>query len=156
MRLPHLAALTIALAAAGCAAAVPGYMPPDPKADRFRAAAPTGGGFAENGAYQMTDQEQKLDCKQLTGSMTVKILQMRDAGNRGRPSAIAAVAQSAARPDVGGTTYGQNVDDDLRRDRARLETLNQQLAAKKCATFDLDAELKPGNDAPPRASKKKA
>lgn len=147
------AAIGLALLAGACAQAAPGYMPPSPKLDKIRAAAPKGGGFDEAGTYHLTDQEKDLDCKKLTGSISVKILQMRDAGNRAKPSAIAATAQAAVRPLVGGTTYGQDIAADLKRDRARLETLNGQLAAKKCATFDLDAELKPGNAEPPRPVK---
>jgi hypothetical protein len=58
-------------------------------------------------------------------------------------------------PIVGGTAYGHDIAADLKRDRARLEALNAQLAAKKCATFDLDAELKPGNTNPPHPVKAK-
>jgi hypothetical protein len=153
MSIRHVAALGFALSAGACAAAVPGYVPPDPKLDRIKSSAPVGGGFSSDGNYTMTDQELQLDCKRLTGSMTVKIIQMRDAGNRVQPSAIAASVQNAARPIVGGTTYGENIAGDLARDRARLETLNRQLASKNCATFDLEKELARGNTNPPRATK---
>ncbi|MGE0699752.1 MAG: hypothetical protein AB7O57_11705 [Hyphomicrobiaceae bacterium] len=149
----QLAILVLALSAGGCAAAAPGYQPPSPKLDKIRAAAPTGGGFDAAGTYSLTDQERQLDCKRLTGSMSIKIVQMRDAVNRPRPSAIAANAQALARPIVGGTTYGQDIEADLKRDRARLDALNGQLAAKKCPTFDIDADLAPGNTNPPRPVK---
>lgn len=147
------AALGLALIAGACAQAVPGYLPPSPKLDKIRAAAPKGGGFDEAGAYHLTDQERDLDCKKLTGSISIKILQMREAGTRAKPSAIAATAQAAARPLVGGTSYGQDIAADLRRDRARLDALNGQLASKQCAVFDIDADLKPGNTNPPRPIK---
>lgn len=153
----HVAALTLAVSVAACAAAMPGYQPPDPKSERIKAAAPKGGGFDASGVYNLTDQEQELDCKRLSGSIAVKIIQMRDSHNRANPSALASGARAAARPIVGGSVYGQDVAADLRRDRARLEALNSQLVAKKCPAFDLDAELKPGNSNPPRpikASKK--
>lgn len=134
----------------GCAAAVPGYVPPSPKRDKMLAAAPKGGGIDEQGVYQLTEQEQKLDCKQLTGSVTVKILQMREARERKQPSVPAAFAQQASRPFKGTSTYGLDTDADYANDRARLEALNRQLAAKECRTFDLAAELKPGNKEPPR------
>jgi len=149
----YAAALALAVAVSACAAAVPGYQPPDPKLERIKAAAPRGGGFDESGAYNLTDQEQELDCKRLSGSIAVKIIQMRDAHNRANPSALAAGAQAAARPFVGGSVYGEDVAADLRRDRARLEALNRQLVAKSCPAFDLDAELKPGNSNPPRPLK---
>lgn len=153
MRLRHLAVLGLSLAAGACAAAVPGYVPPSAKTEKFKAAAPRGGGFDAAGAYSLTEQEQALDCKGLTGSMTIKIIQMRDAGNRVKPSAMASTAQGAIRPLFGGTTTGQSIEDDLRRDRARLETMNRQLAVKSCPVFDIEAELKPGNTQNPKPVK---
>lgn len=149
----HFAVLGLALLAGACAAAAPGYVPPSATTEKFRAAAPRGGGFDEGGSYSLTEQEQKLDCKALTGSATIKIIQMRNASGRPEPSAVASAAQSAVRPVLGGTLTGQSLEDDLRRDRARLEAFNRQLAAKSCATFDLDAELKPGNTAQPKPLK---
>ena len=153
MPVRHAAALALALLAGACAQATPGYQPPTPKLEKFKALAPKGGGFDEAGTYHLTDQERELDCKKLTGSISIKILQMRDASTRAKPSAIAASAQAAARPIIGGTTYGQDIATDVKRDRARLETLNGTLASKGCPTFDLDAELKPGNNNPPRPVK---
>jgi hypothetical protein len=51
--------------------------------------------------------------------------------------------QSAVTPVLGGTTRGANTTADAARDRAYLEAMNKQLAAKNCATFDLDAEMRP-------------
>lgn len=153
MRLRHLAVLGLSLLVGACAAAAPGYVPPTAKTEKIKAAAPRGGGFDSTGAYNLTDQEQGLDCKGLTGSMTIKIIQMRDAGNRAKPSAVAATAQGAMRPLFGGTTTGQSLEDDLRRDRARLEAMNRQLGAKSCAVFDIEAELKPGNTQTPKPLK---
>jgi hypothetical protein len=140
----------VALVVAGCAAAMPGYVPPSPSRDRMLAAVPKGGGFDEQGQYHLTEQEQKLGCKELSGSVTVKILQMRQAGSRSNPSTLAATAQNASRPLTGATKYGTDTAVDLARDRARLEMLNRRLAEKDCRTFDLDAELKPGNTAQPQ------
>ena len=151
----RVAALGVALLASACAQAMPGYTPPSAKLDRIKSMAPTGGGFDGAGVYALTDQERQLDCKRLTGSITIKILQMRDAGNRTKPSAIASKTQATVQPIFGGTTYGHDLAADLRRDRARLEALNGQLVAKKCPAFDLDAELAPGNTNPPRPVKHK-
>ena len=149
MRSATLTLLAFTLLAGGCAAAMPGYVPPSPRRDKMLAAAPKGGGFDASETYSLTDQEQKLDCKHLTGGVTIKILQMREAANRAKPSVVATAAQVAARPFKGGTTYGQDLDKDYRRDRSRLEALNTQLGTKGCRTFDLEAELKPGNTATP-------
>ena len=151
MRSPLPACLAaIALVAGGCAAAMPGYVPPSEKRDRMVARIQTGGGFDEQGVYHLSDQEKQLDCRQLTGSVTIKILQMRDAVNRKGPTAVAALAQNASRPVKGTTTHGVDVDVDYAQDRARLEALNRQLAAKDCRKFDIEAELKPGNTERPR------
>ena len=144
------ASVLVALVVGGCAAAVPGYVPSTPQRERMLAAAPKGGGVDQQGVYQLTDQEQKLDCKQLSGSITIKILQMREAGSRANASKTAGTVQDLLRPLKGTTTYGINTETDLANDRLRLEALNRQLTAKDCRVFDLEAELKPGNTAPPR------
>jgi hypothetical protein len=149
MRSIHLSALGLAAVVAGCAAAVPGYVPSTPLRERMLAAQQTGGGFNEDGSYRLTDQEQELDCKHLNGSITVKIIQMRNAGDRKEPTTLAQTAQKTLQPIKGGTSYGIDTREDYRRDRARLEGLNKQLASKGCRTFDLDRELAPGNTATP-------
>ncbi|MGE0766551.1 MAG: hypothetical protein AB7L90_08820 [Hyphomicrobiaceae bacterium] len=149
----QIAALFLAALVAGCAAAVPGYQPPTPKLEKLRNSMPKGGGFDDTGSYHLTDQELALDCKRLNGSITIKIKHMRASSGRVQPSVVASSAQAVTRPLVGGTTYGQNISADLRRDRARLDALNRQLAEKKCPTYDLDAELAQGNDKPPRPIK---
>jgi hypothetical protein len=152
MRLAHLTAIGLCVVVGSCAAAVPGSSPPD-RFDKYRAMAPRGGGFDAAGSYALSEQEQKLNCKQLTGSIAIKIIQMREAGSRVRPSSLAAFAQGATRPTAAGPGYGADIETDLRNDRARLEALNRQLAAKSCPAFDLEAELRPGNTTPPRPVK---
>ena len=76
--------------------------------------------------------------------------QMREAANRRPPTAIAALAQNASRPVKGTTTHGVDIDADYAKDRARLEAFNRQLAEKNCRTFDIAAQLKPGNTETPR------
>ena len=134
----------------GCAAAMPGYVPDSPKRTKMLANVPKGGGFDDGGSYSLTEQEEKLDCKHLAGSITIKIIQMREAAGRAAPSAGAVALQQGMRPFKGGTTYAQDIDTDYRRDRARLESLNARLVEKSCKSFDLDAELKPGNTEVPK------
>lgn len=159
---PWLALAALAAMLGGCAQAMPGYVPMTPKPERILAAAPKGGGFDSDGGYHLTEQEQKLDCRQLTGSVTLKILQMRAAGDRVQASTAATATQAALRPFRGGTTLAMDNAVDYKQDRARLETLNRRLAEKNCRTFDIGAELKPGNTAQPapigdapKSSKKK-
>ncbi len=149
MRRSTILWLGLNLVLAGCAAAMPGYVPPTPKTEKLKAAAPKGGGFDESGSYSLTDQEQKLDCKHMTGGATIKILQMREAADRAKPTDAAKMAQETLKKFKGTSTYGADTDADYKRDRARLETLNKQLAEKNCRTFDLEAELAPGNIALP-------
>ncbi len=153
---------SMAAVAGGCAQAVPGYVPPSPKRDKILAASPRGGGFDEGGAYQLTEQEQKLDCKNLNGSIAVKIMQMRTAGDRVEASTASKTLQKVTEPLKKSTTYARDTATDYKQDRARLEALNGRLAEKNCRTFDLEAELNPANkgfptpvgEAPTRASKK--
>lgn len=134
---------------AGCAAATPGFEPPNPRTDKLRANLPTGGGMAPDGRYTLNDQEAKLDCKKISGSIHIGILQLREVAGRHRPSATATQMQKMVSPVAGGSAYGMDPDGEAARGRARLEALNARLAEKKCPTFDLAAELKPGNTAPP-------
>jgi hypothetical protein len=92
--------------------------------------------------YELSEREKKLDCKKLTGTMQVRILQIRDYDSRDKASLAARGVQSIATPIWGGTTEGLDPDGQHRKDLAMLEAYNRQLAAKNCKTFDLSAELK--------------
>jgi len=94
-------------------------------------------------AYQLTKEELALDCKRLTGRMQLRILQARDTNVRGGGTMAARGLQSVTTPIFGGTMHGADPVADFARDRAMLEAMNRQLAAKNCATFDLEAELQP-------------
>jgi hypothetical protein len=137
--------LTVVLAAAllaGCAAAVPGYTPPEDKPSALSRIAPfESGAMTQSGAYQPSEAERGLDCRKLTGSMHVIVARLKDAQNRIRPSGPASTMQSAATSTVGGSTAGLDIDAETRRERARLEAYNRLLAEKKCATMDIAAEL---------------
>jgi hypothetical protein len=93
--------------------------------------------------YQLTPDEQKLDCKKLTGKMQVRILQMRDQRERTLTSTASQLIQRGVVPVLGGSPHGANPGEDIKRDRAWLEAYNAQLAAKKCPTYDLENELQP-------------
>jgi hypothetical protein len=94
-------------------------------------------------AYQLSKEELALDCKRLTGRMQIRIIQARDASTRGNGSMAARGIQSVTTPIMGGTLHGADPAADFARDRAVLEAMNKQLAAKNCNTFDLDTELQP-------------
>lgn len=92
-------------------------------------------------AYQLSEKELKMNCKQLTGSIKVRILQMRSGQTDG--TLVARTMQSGAVKIWGGPTYGTSPTSEAARDLAQLDAYNQRLAAKKCKTLDLQAELHP-------------
>jgi hypothetical protein len=75
--------------------------------------------------------------------MQVRILQIRDYDQRKKASATSKLAQQVAGPLYGGARSGTDPEAEHRRDLAMLAAYNQQLAAKRCKTFDLEAELRP-------------
>jgi hypothetical protein len=135
-----------ACALAGCASTVPG-LSPDPADKQYKG--PVAGGIAPDGRYVLSDQEAKLDCRKLSGTIHVGILQMREQAARHRPSPVAVQMQKMSAPVTGGSAYGMDPDGDAARARARLEAFNARLAEKNCPVYDLAAELKPGNTYPP-------
>lgn len=142
-------ALLIPAALAGCAAAVPGFVPPDTK-PKYEALVKTQSGSTDNdGRYVLSPHEQQLNCKKLSGIIVVGILQLRESGERHRPTLAAKAAQGALSPVIGGSSYGMSPDADHARALARAEALNARLAEKGCPTFDLKAELAPGNTGTP-------
>ena len=106
---------------------------------------------AANNAYQLSEAEQKYDCKKLTGHMQIRIRQLRSTAGDTITSGLSRTMQKVATPFVGGTNRGTDPDGDNARDLSMLRAYNTQLAAKKCQTFDLDAQLKPGATEAPRA-----
>ena len=97
-------------------------------------------------AYQLSAKELKMNCKQLTGTMKVRIVQMNAAMSDG--TVVARGMQAGAVKIWGGPTYGTDPAGEDARDRALLEAYNQQLAAKKCKTLDLQAEMQAAAPAP--------
>jgi hypothetical protein len=138
VRLSTFGLMLTAAAACGCAGA-PGDHPPSLVADQFGNPPPANPASASS--YQLSEQELKYDCKKLTGTMQVRILQIRDYDSSKKTSALARSMQTVATPIWGGTTAGMDPDGQYRKDRAMLEAYNAQLAAKKCKTFNLAAEL---------------
>ncbi len=91
--------------------------------------------------YQLSEAELKLDCSKLTGTMQIRILQLRGYDTNKQASAAARGLQALATPIFGGTKEGVDPDAQYRRDVAMLEAYNRQLASKKCKTFYLASEL---------------
>jgi hypothetical protein len=105
---------------------------------------PTAGmvtGGIQPAGYQLSKEEEKYDCRKLTGTMQIRILQIRGQQSQNRASVVARSLQSLATPIFGGSKEGVDPDAQYARDRAMLEAYNRQLASKRCPTFDLDTEL---------------
>lgn len=131
---------------AACAAAEPGYNPGSFKEKKTGYVKQTGGGHQQDGTYVLSDQEQKLGCKQLSGSIQIRIEQMRVHASRPRPSEVSSAMQKTARPFIHGSERGVEPDADYARDKAQIIAYNEALKEKKCKSFDIEAEL----NAPPQ------
>ena len=109
---------------------------PPPKASSM-------GTLRADGTYELGPDELKLDCKKLTGRVTIRILQMRNNQIRSNSTLASRLSQQAFTPLYGGTQHGADPDSDYRRDLALVQAYNKQLAEKKCKVFDLTKELQP-------------
>ena len=139
--------LSAVLVLTACAAVVPGYSPPPfkPKGKAWTAA--SSGEVGEDGHYALGEDELKLDCKRLTGSMQITIARMKDPYFQQEPSAIAGASHKTVGPLLG-STAGADRKAEYARARAKLDAYNRQLAEKNCKTVDIDAELAKAPDPP--------
>ena len=99
-------------------------------------------GDATGFTYQLSEDETKYDCKKQTGIMQVRILQMRGQEAAAKSSLASRGIHTVTQAIFGGTTVGNDPEEQYARDHAMLEAYNRQLATKKCKTFDIAAELK--------------
>jgi hypothetical protein len=149
----------VLLALAGCAAAMPGYVPDKGRLQvaKDKAAAksdqrPTNP-IAADGTYTLTKTERDFNCRRLTGVLQIKIQQYRAETSRQPTSRITAATESAmAKPMAGGHVKPDN-DREHAIDRARLVALNELMIEKKCGRFDLATALDPANTATPEPIK---
>lgn len=130
--------LVLSLGMVGCAATNPG----DTAALATPPAAAPAAGVTKAG-YVLSAKELELECKQLTGRMQIRILEIRDYNERNRTTLASRALQSGATTVFGGSTTGTDPDGAYAKDRAMLEAYNQQLQAKGCRTYDLESELTP-------------
>jgi hypothetical protein len=105
------------------------------------AAAASSGADAASADYQLSADEQKLSCKQITGRMQVRILQVRDYNERTRSSQVSRGIQSALASTFGNSSKGVDPDGAHAADLKTLRAYNQLLVAKGCKSYDLDREL---------------
>lgn len=93
--------------------------------------------------YQLTEKELGYDCKKLTGTVQVRILQLRSAAGQQRTTEASRIIQQATTPIFGGTAYGTAPDAQRQADLAMVEAYNRRLVEKRCRSFDLRAALSP-------------
>lgn len=149
---PIMVALTTALIAGACAAALPGYVPEGSTNKTFDRIKPFDGGTLDAaGKYVPSAQERELDCRKLRGSMQIMISRLKDGGRTLEPSAPSAAAQSAMAA-VRGKAIMADASTMNRQERARLEAYNGLLVAKGCPALDLSAELKSTGGTPPKST----
>ena len=117
-------------------------IPPAAETDVVTGALPTTG-------YQLSEDEQKYDCRKLTGLMQIRILQVRGYDSNKKTSVAARGMQALTTPIFGGAKEGLDPDAQYHKDIAKLRAYNQQLTFLKCKTFDLDAELSATGDSTP-------
>ncbi|MBN9276397.1 MAG: hypothetical protein J0I57_02020 [Hyphomicrobium sp.] len=146
MRTRIVAACALALfVLAGCAAAMPGYVP-DKGRNRIAEAAAKSKGeagvtTATDGSYVPSAAERGYNCRRLTGIMQLKIQQVRDSEANPSGGLISSMmSQSTPRHTATGAPSAA-----YSPERAQLAALNNLMAEKNCGRFDLDAALKPGN-----------
>lgn len=128
MPLQNLLIIALVCALAGCASQAP---------EITASISPAGGGYA------LSAKEMELNCKELTGRMQLRILEIRDYEARQHTSALSHGLQTGATSIFGGTSANADPADIYVEDRARLEAYNQRLAALNCKSYDLAAELQP-------------
>jgi hypothetical protein len=138
--LVRLSVLAACLLVTACAV-VPGYSPPPFKAKGKWGTPAESGSVGADGAYAMSEDEKKIDCKHLTGSIQISISRLRDPYFKQEPSAVAGAAHKYVAPAMGGSAVGSDRQAEYARERAKLDAYNRQLASKGCKTVDIEAEL---------------
>ncbi len=99
-------------------------------------------GDATGFTYELSDKEKKFSCKKLTGVMQVRILQMRGMEGPASSSLAARSLHSVSQTVFGAKARAGDPEEQYTQDHAMLEAYNRQLAAKKCKSIDISAELK--------------
>ncbi len=157
--LMHLSSILAVLALAGCAAAMPGYIPDrgrlqlaKEKAAKSEPQAVTPAAAAE-GTYALSAKERGFSCRRLTGIIQIKIQQLRAETSRKPTSSITTASETAMAKPMAGGHVKPDTESEHARDRARLVALNELMVEKKCGRFDLDSALDPANTATPEPTK---
>jgi hypothetical protein len=141
---PIIGVLAIAALLAGCAQAVPGYVPPSFKTEKkgpLSAKPFDSGKVDQTGGYVVTEAETKLDCRKLTGSQHIAISRLEARQKSVPPSALAQTAQKASAPVLKQSLVGADLDREIAHERARFKAFNELLVSKKCQPVELPKHL---------------
>lgn len=92
--------------------------------------------------WQPRLDEQKMNCKQLSGRVQVLLLQLRSNSGQKQASGLSLGLHSAFASTVGTTATGSDPAGDNATDMGRLKDYNQRLVAMNCKSYDLDYELR--------------
>jgi hypothetical protein len=86
--------------------------------------------------------DDKLNCKQISGRMQVRILQLRGFEDRKQASGLARGIQSGMAATFGNLSHGTDPQGAYAEDIKSLHAYNQRLVAMGCKSYDLESELK--------------
>ncbi|MGD9783948.1 MAG: hypothetical protein AB7U49_04585 [Hyphomicrobiaceae bacterium] len=103
------------------------------------------------GSSVLTAAEAGLNCRKMAGRMQIRLMELRGGDARPKQSGAAQLIQRSAVPIFGGTQRGADAAADEARDVAKLRAMNDLLKSRKCAYYDIDAELARAPGAPPPA-----
>lgn len=85
--------------------------------------------------------DDKLTCKQITGRMQVKIMELRDFNSEKQASGLSRGIQSGLSATFGNLSHGTDPQGDYAAAIQKLHDYNQRLVAKNCKSYDLNTEL---------------
>jgi hypothetical protein len=105
--------------------------------------------------------DDKLSCKQISGRMQIKIMELRGYSQDKQASGLSRGIQTGLAATFGNQAHGIDPQGDYEADIKQLHDYNQRLVEKNCKSYDLDVELKKSDIdgvpaptvAPPKKSK---
>ncbi len=106
--------------------------------------------FGTHKQKEIPDAE--LNCKQITGRMQVRIIQIRGYDEHKQSSNFSRSLQSVFVGTVGTSAKGLDPSGDHANDLKQLQDYNQRLVAMGCKSFNLEHDLSPGMKDTPAAT----
>lgn len=93
--------------------------------------------------YTLTTHEQEMECKELTGRMQVRILEVRDTSAQTQTSTLSQLMQSGFGSLFASDKASKSQPPPRGADGAMLEAYNRALVDKGCMSFNLAEDLRP-------------